>query len=145
MKKLLLFATLLIAGTAVAQDIPASRVPAAVSKAFKTKFPKATAPDWEKKGADYEVEFNVSMADHKAIYSETGKLLRYKRDIRNADLPAAVKRTIETDYKGFRIDDADRLEIGGVTYYQVELDGKPSDQKLVFTKDGKVDGTQQYW
>jgi hypothetical protein len=142
---MIMMAGLITCFCAYSQDIPASQVPAAVTKAFKAKFPKTTGLEWEKKGDLYEAEFDVSLVDHKALYEASGKLVAFKKDIRKTDLPAAVKRAIETQYKGFRIDDADRVERGGAVFYQVELDGKPDDQKLVFTKDGKVDSTQQYW
>ncbi len=142
---LMLLAALLAGSAGLAQDVPASQVPAAVTKAFKAKFPTSTGIDWEKKGNLYEADFDVVLVDHKALFDETGKLVAYKRDIRNADLPAAIKKTIQADYKDYRIDEAQRLERNGVVYYQVELDGKPADQKLVFTKEGKVDAAQQYW
>lgn len=145
MKMMILFAVLFGCYTGYAQDVPASQVPAAVTKAFKAKFPKTTGLEWEKKGNNYEAEFDVNLVDHKALYNDAGKLLMFKKDIRTSTLPAAVKRTIETQYKGFRVDDADLLEKDGVTYYQVELDGRPQDQKLVFTKDGKVNTALQYW
>src|SRR5690606_14144625 len=113
--------------------------------AFKAKFPAATGLEWEKKGTRYEAEFHVNRIDHKAIFSETGQLEKYKHDIRAAELPEAVRNTINTNYKDYRIDDAERLEKDGVTFYQVELDGEPQDQKLIFTKDGKVDNSETYW
>lgn len=140
-----MLAALLVWGGGYSQDIPASQVPAAITKTFKAKFPKTTGLDWEKKGDLYEADFDVNMIDHKALYDASGKLVALKKDIRKADLPAAVKSAIDTRYKGFRIDDAERVERGGKVYYQVELDGRPNDEKLVFTADGQIAAGRQYW
>lgn len=141
----LLFAALFMANCAFAQDIPASQVPAAVKNTFKAKFPAATRLEWEKKGELYEAEFHVNNVDHKALLNETGQLQVFKNDIRTANLPQAVKQAVKTNYKGFRIDDAEKVTRGTVVYYQVELDGEPHDQKVVFTTDGKVAEDQVYW
>lgn len=145
MRTMLLFVAVIISSAVFAQDIPASQVPQAVKNALKAKFPKTTGLDWEMKGELYEAEFDVNMVDHKALLDASGKFVIFKRDIRAAKLPQAVRNTIQSQYKDFRIDDAEKLEKEGIIYYQVELDGKPHDQKLVFTADGKIADSQQYW
>ena len=145
MRTMLLAIALFVCSNIIAQDIPASQVPAAVKNTLKAKFPKNSGLDWEKKGALYEADFDVNMIDHKALLDATGKLIAFKKDIRSSQLPAAVRNTIKTHYKGCRIDDAESVEKNGVVFYQVDLDGKPQDQKLVIRADGKVDPTEPYW
>ena len=145
MKMYLLFAAVLLSSTAIGQDIPSREVPSAVINTIKAKFPNTTRLEWEKKGDLFEAEFHVNNIDHKALLEPSGKLLVYKRDIRAADLPRAVKNTIRKQYANFRIDDVEKLEREGAVFYQVELDGEPHDQKLVISADGKVDSSQQYW
>jgi hypothetical protein len=145
MKMLMLVAALFVSGTVSGQDIPAAEVPAAVVKTFNTRFPATTGLEWERKGELYEAEFHVNRVDHKALLDANGKLLKFKKDIRSTDLPPAVRNTIQTQYKNFKIDDTDKVESAGVIYYQVELDGEPHDQKVVFREDGKVDSQQLYW
>ncbi|MEZ2444835.1 PepSY-like domain-containing protein [Chitinophaga sp. RCC_12] len=145
MKLRLLFAAIFIPAAALAQDIPASQVPAAVTTAFKAKFPNTSHLEWEKKGTLYEAEFHVNNVDHKALLSEQGQLQQFKEDIPVTDLPQAVKQAIKTNYKAFRIDDAEKVTRGSASYYQVELDGEPHDQKIVMTPAGKVVQDMQYW
>lgn len=145
MKMYLLFAAVLLSSTAIGQDIPSREVPSAVINTIKAKFPNTSRLEWEKKGDLFEAEFHVNNIDHKALLEPSGKLLVYKRDIRAADLPRAVKNTIRKQYANFRIDDVEKLEKEGAVFYQVELDGEPHDQKLVISADGKVDSSQQYW
>lgn len=145
MKMYLLFAAVLLSSTAIGQDIPSREVPSAVINTIKAKFPNTSRLEWEKKGDLFEAEFHVNNIDHKALLDPSGKLLVYKRDIRAADLPRAVKNTIRKQYANFRIDDVEKLEREGAVFYQVELDGEPHDQKLVISAEGKVDSSQQYW
>lgn len=145
MKTFMLVAAVFIYSAVLSQDIPASQVPSVIVNTLNAKFPKTTGLEWEKKGDLYEAEFDVNNVDHKALLDASGKLVMFKRDIRPADLPKIVRNTIRNQYKGYRIDDAEKLEKNGVIFYQVDLDGQPDDQKLVITKDGKVDSSQQYW
>lgn len=127
------------------QDIPSSQVPAAVKNTLKARFPKTTSLDWEKKGELYEADFDVKNVDHKALIEATGKLVAVKYDIRTAQLPQTVRNTINTQYKGLRIDGVEKVERSGTVYYQVELDSEPRDQHIIIKGDGKVDASQQYW
>ncbi|MRG44624.1 hypothetical protein GFS24_05840 [Chitinophaga sp. SYP-B3965] len=127
------------------QEIPKSQVPTAVKNALKARFPKTSSLDWEKKGELYEADFDVKDVDHKALIDATGKLVAVKYDIRTAQLPQAVRNTVNTQYKGYKINDTEKVERNGVVYYQVELDAKPLDKHLIIKGDGKIDTSQQYW
>src|SRR5690554_7865816 len=83
------------AGTIFAQDIPQSEVPSVVLNTFKKEFPKAVDIEWEKKGEQFNVEFELGWSvDYEAWFSADGKLIRYTEDIPAKDLPSAVKNTI---------------------------------------------------
>lgn len=146
MKVLLLFFAMCIAGVTYGQDIRVAQgVPASVQKAFKSKFPAAKDVEWERKGERLEADFNVGRVDHKALYDQKGKLLAWKSDLRKGALPPAITRAIKTNYKGFRVDDADQVTRDGKVYYQVELDGTPDDLHVVFDKEGKVLEGADWW
>jgi hypothetical protein len=145
MKTAMLFIlSLLFSLPSFSQDIPAAQVPTAVIKSFTSYFPHTSKVEWEKKGSQYEAEFNVKRADHKALFESNGKLIVYKKDIPQSQLPAAVKQAIRQQYPNYRIDDVERIARSGHVYYQVELDGQPQDLKLVFTKEGKPDNSKAY-
>lgn len=126
------------------QHINSSQVPPAVTKSFNRYFPQASSQEWEKKGTQYEAGFDLKRADHKALFENNGKLIVYKKDIHQGQLPAAVKQAIRQQYPNYKIDNAEMIARSGRVYYQVELDGKPKDLKLVFTREGQVDNTQAY-
>lgn len=145
MKTYMFVVALLICSTIMGQDISQSQVPSVVVNTFISKFPKTTGLEWERKGELYEAEFDVKNIDHKALLDLSGKLIMFKHDIRPSDLPKIVRNTIRNQYKGYRIDDVEKVDNDGIIFYQVDLDGQPNDQKLVITKDGKVESNQQYW
>ena len=120
------------------QDIPNSKVPSVVLNTVQAKFGSVNKIEWEKKNDLYEAEFKKDSIEY-AVYIDTaGKLVMYKMDIRENELPAAVSLTISTEYIGYKIDDAEKIEKDGVTWYEVELEGKgKKDLKLNFSADGK--------
>lgn len=144
MKTTMLFSlSLLFSLVAFGQDIPSAQVPPAVIKSFNRYFPDIPKVDWEKKGNQYEAEFDIKRADHQALFESNGKLIVYKRDIHNGHLPAAVKQTIKQQYPNYKIGEAERIARNGHVYYQVVLKG-PDTIKLVFTPEGKQDKSQGY-
>lgn len=144
------FAFLLMTGTFLScdsndDDMKIEDVPATVREALLSSFPEATGIDWEKKGEDYEADFDVDRVDHNAMLNASGTVLKHKYDIPETDLPEAIRATISQNYANHKIDDPEVLVQNGDTLYQVELDHMTSmDEKLVFSADGqKVD--QAYW
>lgn len=138
MKKKMLSALMLLCTlSGFAQDIPAREVPSVVMNVFNQKFPKAADVEWERKGELYKVEFEISRKDHSLWINESGNVVKHKEDIRSADLPAAVKTVIAKDYKGYRIDDVEKLQNGKGTFYKVELKKGSEDVDVFFDQQGK--------
>ena len=127
------------------QDIPNSKVPSVVLNTVQAKFGSANKIEWEKKNNLYEAEFKKDSIDYVVYINPSGKLVMYKMDIKENELPAAVSMTISTEYVGYKIDDAEKIEKDGITYYQVELEGKgKEDLKLNFSADGKLTPGMNY-
>lgn len=130
---------LLGTGSIFAQDVQESQVPSVIVNNFKKEFPKASDVEWEKKGDNYNVDFEIGWGvDYEAWYAATGKLIKYKQEISDANLPQAVKDAIKKDHAGFRIDDAKKYVENGVETYQVELEKGQDERKITFSKDGKL-------
>jgi len=128
------------------QDISNSKVPSVVLNTVQAKFGSANKIEWEKKNDQYEAEFRMDSIDYAVYVDAAGKLVMYKMDIKENELPAAVSLIIRTEYIGYKIDDAEKIEKDGITYYQVELEGKgKKDIKLNFTADGKLAPEMSYF
>jgi hypothetical protein len=122
-----------------AQAIQAADVPAAVVNAVKQKFPNVSTIEWKLKDDEYRAEFKIDKRGHDVWLDKSGAIKKMKQDISKNDLPAAVKQRLEADFKTFAIDDADRIEKGGNTYYQVKLKSETGERKVLLTQDGKVE------
>lgn len=127
------------AGTVFAQDIPQSEVPSVVLNIFKKEFPKASDIEWEKKGEQYNVEFEIEWyKDYEAWFSADGKMVRYTEEISDSDLPKAVKDAIKKLYPDYRIDDVKKIVTGGLPTYKVEIEKGHEELDLIFSNDGKL-------
>ena len=121
-----------------AQVIPQSQVPPVVLKAFQDKFASVSEVKWETKGELYKAEFKVDKRGHDVWIDKAGKITKTKQDFPKKDLPAAIQQQITSEFKAYKLDDADKIEMDGKVFYQVELDGTSDDRKVLFSADGKV-------
>lgn len=126
-------------GIIFAQDIPESQVPSVIVNKFKAEFPKAKDVEWELKGEEYNVEFEIGwFSDYEAWFSTSGQLLRYKQEISRRDLPIAIKDAIKNQYSGYHIDDVEKIVENGKEIYKVEIEKGNDDRNLLFSADGKL-------
>jgi len=141
MKKVsLVIASLTIALCSCAQNINPSQAPAVVVNAFQQQYPKATDVEWEKKGANYEVEFEVGVADkdHTMLIDPSGKIISHKQDIYKSELPTAVLNALSKEFPDYKTDDVEKIEAAGVTTYKMEVKKKPEEWKVLFDAEGKL-------
>jgi uncharacterized membrane protein YkoI len=113
-------------------------VPSVVLNAFQGKFSNATDVEWESKNELYKAEFEVDKRGHDVWIDKTGKITKHKEDFPKKDLPQAVQQQLTNEFKAYKLDDADKIEMDGKIFYQVELDGTSDDRKVLFSADGKV-------
>ncbi len=121
-----------------AQEVRNDQIPSVVSNTFMSKFPTATDIEWKVKDSLYKVDFEIKDVDYKAYIDMNGQLVKYKEEIRKADIPDAVKASIKKLYAGYRIDDAEKIVMYGKEYYRIELESKLEDKKVLFAPDGLV-------
>lgn len=139
MKLMILFAAVSLSLLACGQDIPACKVPSIVQNTVQTTFTNTGSIEWEKKNNVYEAEFDKDNTEYTAYLDAGGKIIAYKLDIKENELPAAVTAVITRDYTGYRIDDAAKIQKDGITFYRVELEAKGKrDKKLFLSQDGKI-------
>jgi uncharacterized membrane protein YkoI len=140
MKHLLIITLLLCSGLIKAQskDIPQSNVPPVVVSTFNQKFPDAKDVEWELENNTYHVEFTIGTVEYDAWIDSNGQLSSYQQEIKNAELPDAVKTAIKKDFTGFRIDDADKKDENGVITYMLELKKGGKEWHAVYTADGRL-------
>lgn len=127
-----------LASVTMSQDIPKSQVPSVVLNALQSKYPNATDLEWELKGDLYKAEFEIGSRDHDLWIDKNGNIKKHKEDFPKADLPAAIREKIAREFKDYRIDDVDKIEVDGKVTFEIELDGRAGDRKVLFSADGSI-------
>jgi hypothetical protein len=113
MKKItiLLLSAVFVSQMAFAQTVSADKVPAAVTSAFKTKFPAAANTTWQmKSGKTYEASFKVNNDTVTATFDQAGKWQETETALKTTALPAAVQSTLSKDFTGYKINEASKIE-----------------------------------
>lgn len=140
--KTLLSIVILVAtfsSAAVSQDISEKEVPSLVLNALQSKYSSATKVDWELEGDVYKAEFDVGSREHDLWIDKNGNITKHKEDFPKKELPQAITQKLQSEFKDYKIDDADKIEEGGKILYEVDLDGSKDERKVLFTADGKVE------
>lgn len=127
------------------KDIAESEVPSVVKNAFASEYPEAKEVDWEMKGEDYEVDFEVNNVDFALLIDGSGNIIMSKEEITKEDLPTAVTSGISKNFADLELDEVQKVEKDGKTYYQVEFDDTFRDKEVVFTANGQEDKSFSYW
>ena len=127
------------------KDIAESEVPSVVKNAFASEYPEAKEVDWEMKGEDYEVDFEVNNVDFALLIDGSGNIIMSKEEITKEDLPTAVTSGISKNFADLELDEVQKVEKDGKTFYQVEFDGMIRDKEVVFTANGQQDNSISFW
>lgn len=140
MKNLILIIAAAFAATAHAQIISDDKVPAAVSSAFKAKFPEAEKAKWEMENAkDYEVTFIINKGEQAAVFDANGNWLETEIEIKVSELPQAVSQAIAKQFSAYKIKEAERVEKKeGSISFEVELAKGKEILEVVFSRAGGV-------
>ena len=123
----------------MAQAIQQGDVPAAVLEAVKKKYPDVSMVEWKLKDGEYCAEFKIDKRGHDVWLDKNGVIKKLKQDISKNDLPATVKQKLDTDFKTFTIEDADKIEKDGKVYFQVKLKSGTQERTVLLTSEGQIE------
>ena len=126
-------------------DMRNADIPSVVLNGFTEQFSNATGVEWEKKADVYEAEFEIEKVAYEAILSSDGTIVKYKYDVSYEALPEAVQASITADYDKTNIDEIELIQISETSYYQVEFDAEPNDNKIIFEESGQVTTEITIW
>jgi hypothetical protein len=117
---------------------------AAVSGSFSAQFPNARDVEWEAAGDVYNVDFEIANVDYEAWYDQNGVRLAYAYDISRPALPQVVKDAAAAKYPGYRIDDTERIYVGEIPAYSLEMESGKSEIDAIFTDNGSFMAEYRY-
>ncbi len=114
-------------------------VPAKVKTAFEQKFPNATKISWDKENAnEWEAQFKMDGKEYSANFDSEGNWKETEYKISKSDIPAAVKSTLDKEYNGYKVEEAEVSETANGKVYEFELEKGNSDMEVAISLDGKI-------
>lgn len=136
---ILLTATI-ISSLAYAQKIQEKDVPDVVLSVFKIKFPSASNVNWEmENSSEYEANFKLANDEVSANFDKNGVWLETEIKIAVSELPSHIHSTLQTEFAGFKIEEAEKVEsMKNGNCYEVEIEKGEDTFEVLFSLDGKV-------
>lgn len=114
--------------------------PAAAQSAFKNKFPSAQKVKWDQEEeGEWEAEFKMNGKEMSANFKADGTWLETETEIQADDLPQAIRTAINSQFVGYKTEEAAMVETpGSATAYEAELEKGDTTIEATFGADGKL-------
>lgn len=124
------------------QELRKRDVPVPILTSIKDQFASFDLDDAERteEGREiiYHLDGEVNDKDHDFWYDEKAKLLKHHQDLRKSEIPAAVMTAVSSQYAGYEIRDADKIEEGGKIIFDLELKKSKNRVNVKFDPEGRV-------
>jgi Putative beta-lactamase-inhibitor-like, PepSY-like len=133
------FSVLIVAARADEQNVPIDKLPSAVLKAVKRRFPKAeiekAVKEVEGGTTTYEVRLEIKDRPVDVSLKADGTILEIEREVPIDELPKAVKKKLAAKYPNAKIEKAEEVTKGedGPVRYEVAI-----KTEVVLTGKGKI-------
>ncbi len=130
---------LIVPARADEETIPIKKLPEAVLKAIKKKFPRAEIEKASKEVEDgkttYEVELEIEDRSVNVAMKADGTILEIEKEIPLDEAPKAVKKKLAAKYPGAKIGKIEEVTKGedGPVHYEVAI-----SHEVVLTAKGKI-------
>lgn len=135
MKKSVLMIVALAFGLFACAQTP----PAQVNDSFNKKFAGATKVKWGKENdTEWEAEFKLNGEEYSANFSTEGKWLETEHEIKKSAIPENVKQTLDSEFLGYKIEEAEISETAEGSVYEFGLEKGKSEMEVAISPDGKV-------
>lgn len=134
--KLIVVAFMAISINACAQKVNVSEK---VKTAFEQKFPNAQKVKWDKENeTEWEAEFKLNGEEYSANFSTDGVWMETEHEIGKSAIPANVKQTLDTEFAGCEIEEAEISETAEGIVYEFKLEKDEQEMEVAISPDGTV-------
>lgn len=118
----------------------AGQIPDAVKEAFAKQYPGENDPDWHlDKNGNFEAKFKQKGVHYRADYTPKGVWIETETNIKEKELPKAIKKVLKAQYDGFKISEIEKVESSKKgTFYDVEFKVNGGKQDVEFNASGQV-------
>ncbi len=139
---MLVLTAIVLAGSVMllGQDLPASKVPAAVQQAFHAKFPTVKQVAWKLKAPTYDAEFLVKGLEVTVKFDADGKWVETESAIPRTKVPTAVNQAIAKQFAAYKVietQDMQRVDDARLRY-EIHLEDAKEVLKVMFYADGTI-------
>ncbi len=135
---------LLLAGvvysSSVAQKITTDKVPALVTRAFRSTFPQSSQQSWSMEGKTiYEVVFFNGNKKQSATFDADGTWRETETEIKFNELPHAVSAAFNKRFGGFNIQETTMVETPDKgTLYELVVNKGKEGYEIQFSAKGEL-------
>lgn len=123
-------------------DMIGNGIPDEIKLFIDNNYAGATVVDFDRDARGYEVEVRHDGKSKEILFDTSYNWIQTSTDM-TRDIPANIRKAVEAQYPGKRIDDCDYIETAqGEKYYLIDLDNHNVDLKV--TEDGQITTTPDY-
>jgi hypothetical protein len=117
-------------------------LPKAILSAFEKAYPKATIKGLSSELEEGKTYFEIESVDGKIsrdlLYLADGTVVEIEEGVSTADLPSAVKATLQKEYPKGKVVKAEKTTKGDAVTYEMKVSSGKTHAELVIDPAGKV-------
>jgi uncharacterized membrane protein YkoI len=125
-----------------AQDLYASEIPANILATIQSKvayFDLDDADRYEEEGnIIYEINFKIDGKKHHFLVSDKGRITKFKKDLKESEIPATMLDLIQTGYGTFDLERSRYLEESGKSMYILKGEINDYDHTFIFDQKSNI-------
>jgi len=123
-----------------AQKSKDDKIPAEARAGFAAKFSGAKSVKWSvEKPGEFEVDFTLNKVEQSCLLDSKGNLLETEIEVKESDLPQAVKAAIGKDFAGYKLDEITKAtDAKGVVAFEMEAVKGKDKLAIEFDPNGKL-------
>ncbi len=140
MKKLLLSFVCLVFVLTLSAQKAKEEIPAAAKAGFAAKFPAAQKVKWSiEKPGEFEVDFVLNKIEQSALVDPKGNIIETEIEIKESELPQAVKATLTKDFAGYKFDEINKAtDAKGVVDFELQAEKGKVKLAVELDANGKL-------
>ena len=124
------------------KDVPA-KVIAVFQKAYPKAIVKGTSIETEHGKKFYEIESMEGSKHIDLLITSAGKINEIEEIISANQIPGSVMKTLETKFKGLKVEKAEKVTHGSVSNYELLIESKSGKHEVKLNDAGKVLKTEK--
>ncbi len=129
----------MVAVLAVSLVACAQTPPKSVADTFNSKFSGATKVKWDQEEEnEWEAEFDLNDSEMSASFDNSGTWLETESEIKETELPTAIKAKLAMNYWGYEMEEVEKIEKPGFAGYEIAIENGDEELEIQISADCKI-------